>query len=158
MSETVVHFHVPGQPVGKGRPRIGKVGNHARMFTPAKTMSYEGMVAHIAHQAMQGRPLLEAAVLVDLFLDCQIPASWSQKKQALALAGKVLPTTKPDIDNVLKAIFDALNGVVWKDDVQCCSVAVAKRYSTTPGVRVQVVEMQQMVAVTADVPQLELTA
>lgn len=53
-----IHFHIPGQPVGKGRPRIGKVGAHARMFTPAKTVSYESTVALFAAQAMAGRPLL----------------------------------------------------------------------------------------------------
>ncbi|MEM5617407.1 RusA family crossover junction endodeoxyribonuclease [Pseudomonas aeruginosa] len=35
-------FTVPGEPVGKGRPRIGRVAGHARMFTPAKTANYEG--------------------------------------------------------------------------------------------------------------------
>ena len=53
-----IHFHIPGQPVGKGRPRIGKVGAHARMFKPAKTVSYESTVALFAAQAMAGRPLL----------------------------------------------------------------------------------------------------
>lgn len=43
-----INFHIPGQPVGKGRPRIGKVGAHARMFTPAKTVSYESTVALFA--------------------------------------------------------------------------------------------------------------
>lgn len=40
-----VMFTVPGEPVGKGRPRIGRVGAHARMFTPAKTANYEGLIA-----------------------------------------------------------------------------------------------------------------
>ena len=53
-----IHFHIPGQPVGKGRPRIGKVGAHARMFTPAKTVNYESTVALFAAQAMAGRALL----------------------------------------------------------------------------------------------------
>lgn len=136
-----VEFHVPGPAVGKGRPRIGKVDSHARMFTPAKTVNYETLVAMSAQQAMAGAPLIDGPALVDLFIDCQVPASWSKKKQAAALAGTVLPTTKPDIDNVVKAIFDAINGVVWKDDVQCCSVAVAKRYSATPGVRVKVMPL-----------------
>jgi Holliday junction resolvase RusA-like endonuclease len=134
----MISFTVPGQPVGKGRPRIGKIGPHARMFTPEKTVNYEGLVAHIASQARGSHPLIEGAVGCNLFIDCQVPASWSQKKQRLALAGEVLPTTKPDADNVLKAIFDGLNGVLWKDDVQVVDGRFRKRYSATPGVRVEI--------------------
>lgn len=137
----IVHFHVPGQPVGKGRPRIGKVGNHARMFTPAKTVSYEGLVAHAAHIAMAGAALLRGPVEVRMSIWCQVPASWSLKKQRAAMSGLIHPTTKPDIDNVEKAIFDALNGVVWGDDVQVVDVVKRKRYGPTPGVDVRVLPM-----------------
>lgn len=131
-----VRFTVPGQPYGKGRPRIGRVGGFSRMFTPEKTVNYEGLVGWTAAQAMAGRPLLLEAVAVDLEILVSVPASWSQKKQAQALAGAIRPTTKPDIDNVEKAIFDAINKVVWKDDVQVVDVRKSKRYSATPGVQV----------------------
>lgn len=130
----VIEFIVPGQPQGKGRPRIGKVGQHARMFTPSKTVAYEGLIALAAQQAMAGRPLIEGPVDVNLSLRCQVPASWSGKKRRMALAGEIVPTTKPDVDNVIKAVFDGLNGVLWKDDVQVVNVCVAKRYSADPGV------------------------
>lgn len=133
-----ITFTVPGAPQGKGRPRIGKVGQHARMFTPAKTAAYEGLVAHAAQQAMHGRPLLDEAVRVSLCIDCPVPASWSGKKQRAALAGDLMPTSKPDADNVVKAIFDGCNGVLWRDDVLVVDLSVRKRYSQTPGVRVQV--------------------
>ena len=133
-----VCFTVPGQPQGKGRPRVGKIGQHARLYTPAATVAYEGLVAHAAQQAMAGRPMFEQAVAVNLFIDCQVPASWSAKKQRMALAGEVLPTTKPDIDNVVKAIFDGLNGVLWRDDVLVVDCRLRKRYAATPRVRVEV--------------------
>ena len=146
---TTITFTVPGQPQGKGRPRVGKIGAHARMFTPAKTVAYEGLIAHAAHAAMSGQPLIEGAVAVRLGIFCQVPASWSKKKQAQALAGQVFPTTKPDVDNVVKAVFDGMNGVVWKDDVQAVEVSVHKRYSATPGVHVEVAHYGQQVAAQA---------
>ncbi len=133
-----VCFTVPGEPQGKGRPRIGKVGQHARMFTPAKTVAYEGMVAHAAQEAMRGAPLLEEPCRLELDVLCSVPASWSQKKQAQALRGELRPAKKPDADNVLKAICDGMNGVVWKDDVQAVDVLLRKVYAETPGVRVRV--------------------
>ena len=135
---TSIVFIVPGQPQGKGRPRVGKVGGHARMFTPEKTVAYEGLIALAAQQAMQGRPLITGAVSVVLDIRCQVPESWSKTKKAQALTGEVMPTTKPDIDNVEKAVFDGLNGVAWKDDVQVVQVTKRKRYAPLPGVYVEI--------------------
>ena len=134
----MITFTVPGTAVGKGRPRIGKRGSFSMLFTPEKTVNYEGLVRLAAHQAMAGRPLLLDAVAVSIEIDVQVPASWSGKKQRLALAGAIFPTTKPDIDNVEKAIFDALNGTAWKDDVQVVDVVKRKRYSDTPRVVVTI--------------------
>ncbi|WP_433886933.1 RusA family crossover junction endodeoxyribonuclease [Pseudomonas vranovensis] len=139
-----VSFLVPGEPVGKGRPRIGKVGNHARMFTPAKTASYEGLIAMAGTNAMAGRTLLEGAVMVELRIVMAVPQSKSKKWKAQALAGEVFPTKKPDMDNVIKAIYDGLNGVVWKDDVQVVDAFVRKRYGEVPGVHVRIVPLQEV--------------
>lgn len=138
----MIEFTIPGQPQGKGRPRVGRVGAQARMFTPAKTVAYEGLIAHAAQSAMAGRPMLDGPVAVELELRCQVPASWSKKKQAQALAGELLPTTKPDIDNVVKAVFDGCNGVLWRDDVQAYRLSVVKRYSATPCVEVKAWPME----------------
>ena len=136
MSDSVA-FIIPGPPVGKGRPRMAA----GRMYTPAKTANYEGLVAHEAAVAMAGRPLLEGACSCSIQIVLPIPASWSKKKQAAALAGEIYPTVKPDVDNVIKAIFDGMNGVVWKDDVQACDGQQTKRYGATPMVRVWVQEV-----------------
>ncbi|MCG9064700.1 RusA family crossover junction endodeoxyribonuclease [Laribacter hongkongensis] len=139
---TIVRFEVPGTPVGKGRPKVStRGGKFARMYTPEKTASYEGLIALSARQAMGGRPLIDGPVDVSLMIRLAVPASWSKKKQAAALAGQVLPTKKPDADNVLKAVFDGMNGVVWVDDVQACGVMLRKRYAETPGVTVVVRQM-----------------
>jgi len=132
----MVEFKVPGQPQGKGRAKIIKIGGFSRMATPAKTVAYEGLIAHAAGIAMAGRPIITGPVRVAVYIDCQIPSSWSGRKQRDALVGVVMPTGKPDSDNVIKAIYDGCNGVVWKDDAQVVDGAQRKRYSQTPGVRV----------------------
>lgn len=134
----MLDFIVYGAPQGKGRPRVGRIGEHVRMFTPSKTLAYEGLVAHCGAAAMAGRPLLEGPVELRLIIDVAIPASWSKRKQQRALAAEILPTTKPDVDNIVKAIGDGLNGVVWKDDSQVSDVMARKRYAEKPQVRVMV--------------------
>lgn len=144
----MITFIVPGSPIGKGRSRVSTRGSKfAQLYTPEKTVNYEGLVAHSAKVAMAGAPLIDGPASVRLEIVCQVPASWSQKKRSAALAGSVYPTTKPDIDNVEKAIFDGLNGVVWRDDVQVVEVAKRKRYGDTPGVSVTIIPIGELVPV-----------
>jgi Holliday junction resolvase RusA-like endonuclease len=138
MSADVVAFTIPGQPQGKGRAKIVRIGGYSRMATPAKTVAYEGLVSLAAGKAMGGRDLMEGPVAVALELECQVPASWSKRKQQQALLGEIRPTSKPDADNTAKAILDGCNGVLWRDDAQVVELSVRKRYHHTPCVRVRV--------------------
>lgn len=138
---TEIQFVVPGQPVAKGRAKAARRGKFITMYTPIKTVNYEGLVAHSASVAMAGRSLIQGAVSVELDIRLQIPESWSKKKKDMAAKGQVAHTKKPDIDNCEKGIFDGMNGVVWKDDVQVVQVTKCKRYSETPGVVVIVREL-----------------
>ena len=137
-----VCFTVPGEPQGKGRAKIVKIGGFSRMATPAKTVAYEGLVAHEAQAAMRGAQPFSGPCALEVDIVCSVPKSASKRVSAAALDGKVRPTKKPDIDNVLKAICDGMNGVVWKDDVQAVEVRVSKRYGQTPGVHVRVAALE----------------
>jgi Holliday junction resolvase RusA-like endonuclease len=133
-----INFVVPGQPVGKGRPKFARRGNFMTAYTPEKTASYENLVKVKAQEAMQERALVEGAVSVEIKLHVMIPESWSKKKQQAAISHHVLPTSKPDADNVIKGIFDALNGIVWRDDKQVVDLTVVKRYALTAQAEVKV--------------------
>lgn len=135
---TIVTFVIPGVPVGKGRPKFARRGNFVSTYTPEKTASYENLVKVKAEEAMQGRSLFEGAVEVSIRLIVTPPASWSQKKQREALEGRIYPTSKPDIDNVLKGIMDACNEIVFKDDKQAVDVRVVKRYGQVARAAVEV--------------------
>ena len=128
---TTIAFVIPGTPVGKGRPKFARRGAFTVAYTPEKTASYENLVKVKAEEAMQGRQVIDGAVSVVIALYVTPPASWSLKKQRAALAGEIFPTTKPDVDNVIKGIFDACNEIVWKDEKQACEVRVVKRYAQT---------------------------
>lgn len=137
-----VEFFVPGQPVGKGRPRATVRAGRARLYTPAKTEKYEARVALFAQQAMAGRPVMAGPVALSVTALFPIPTSWPKKRQAAARAGTEQHTKRPDADNCAKAILDGLNGVVWKDDSQVVTLSIEKRYSDRPGVLVTVMEVR----------------
>ena len=48
------------------------------------------------------------------------------------LLGELLPTVKSDLDNCLKSIMDALNGVAYEDDKQVVMATINKWYSEEP--------------------------
>jgi Holliday junction resolvase RusA-like endonuclease len=139
--DAAIAFVIPGTPVGKGRPKFARRGSYVTTYTPEKTAIYENLVKVKAQEAMNGRPVIEGAVSVVVGLYVTPPASWSQKKQHAALAGEIFPTSKPDVDNVIKGIFDACNEIVWRDDKQACDVFVIKRYDQTARATVKVSEL-----------------
>lgn len=139
-----VEFTVPGEPKGKGRHRTRIATSHAgkqfvATYTPKETASYENLVRLMASEAMAGRPpIQEGGVSLVLSVALSVPRSWSGKKQARALLGEIMPTGKPDLDNIEKAVLDGMNKVVFRDDSQVCRVTKSKRYGATPGVHVSV--------------------
>lgn len=135
---------IEGEPTGKGRPRAFRAGNGVRMFTPEKTRSFEQLVTAEARKAMAGREVLICPVELRLHLVCSVPASWSKKKRAQALAGEILPAKKPDIDNVVKAVCDAFNAIVWLDDVQVVDLVVRKRYGEEPLVEATITPLSDL--------------
>lgn len=135
MTLTNLAFTVPGQPQGKGRPRSTKAGRH---YTPARTVAYEATVALFAAQAMRSAPLLQAPIALEIDAYSMIPASWSKKRRHDALTGRNRPTSKPDWDNIGKAISDGCNGVVWVDDSQVVDARVRLFYGESPEVRVRI--------------------
>lgn len=132
-----VRFTIPGPPAAKGRPRATTIGGHARMYTPAKTMSYESLVAWTAKQAMGPSAPILGPLSVFIGAVWSVPASWSKKRSEAA----IYRAAKPDVDNVAKIVADACNGIVWGDDAQIVELRVSKRYGAVPGVTVEVAEL-----------------
>ncbi len=138
MSEPIV-ITLAGTPTGKGRPRFSRKSGHA--YTPEKTRTYEDNLAYIAQAAMHGRELYSGPLSVYVLAIFPVPASWSNKKRAQALAGSVRPTCKPDADNLLK-VLDAFNGIVWHDDKQIVNASILKRYGEKASYQVIVGETE----------------
>lgn len=136
-----VQFVVPGQPVAKGRPKATKKGKLITLYTPEKTANYENLVAYAANVAMAGKSLMLGPIYLELDIRLQIPASWSPKKRQSATQGLIAATKKPDFSNILKAVEDGMNGVVYHDDSQIVEASQRKRYAETPGVVVIVREL-----------------
>lgn len=107
--------------VPKERPRTVFRGGKAVTFTPERTKAWEQVVAQYARMHWKGEPDGDGYWEVCL--------SFYRKSNR-----------KADLDNLSKAVLDALNGIVWEDDKQVYKLTLAKlRAPTTAqaGVHIQ---------------------
>ena len=127
---------IPITPVPKARPRFTRYGH---TYTPKKTADYEKAIAEYWRQATNGFMYdKEQALIVNLVFGIPIPKSTSKSKTELMANGTIRPTKKPDVDNLAKAVMDALNGVAWVDDSQVVRVSIYKEYAKEPYVYIYI--------------------
>ena len=135
-----VLFRVDGPLVPKGRPRFSKVGGFIKTYTDSKTMDYEAKVREAAQTAMGSSEPIETPVGAFVYFRVPVPQSYSKSRTKDCLDGFLKPSKRPDLDNLLKAVLDAMNGVVYKDDGQLVSLHCTKVYASEPGVDVLIRE------------------
>lgn len=107
------------------------------MYDPKKSREYKLYVSEMARQVkIQGVFTGPVEMTVNIYR--QIPKSWSKKKQQQAEDGLIKPTLKPDVDNYVKAVKDALNGIAYVDDSQVVVLFISKHYSFEPRVHIRI--------------------
>ena len=136
-----MQFIVEGRPQGKARARTFYNSRAGKMqsITPEKTKSYEDLIRW-KYKAAGGKYYGEKTLQVDIHAFYPIPKGFSKAKVEDALDGKLRPTTKPDCDNVIKVVLDALNGVAYYDDKQVIRVSCSKHYALQGKLYVEIKE------------------
>ena len=135
MSWLLLQFEVPGEPRGKGRPRFTRTG---RTYTDDKTAAYENLVRLSFDRKYPGWEPTDKALKVDIIAYFRAPQSWSKRKQERAYAGDTPKVTKPDLDNIIKAVLDGLNETAWVDDNQVIDIRCRKEYWPEPKLTVSI--------------------
>lgn len=118
---------IPGTPVPKARPRTVIQGGRAHTYTPRKTRQWEETVRAVA---MLHRPPAPYEGPLAVTMVFYLPKPKSSKRR--------WPSVKPDLDNLIKACSDALNGVIWRDDSQIVKQTCEKRYGDHGDSRVEI--------------------
>lgn len=122
-TQKTIEINMDVRPIPKERPRHDARGF---FYTPAKTRQYEKEVKNLASRIYKGKAL-----------ECPLSVEIEFLIERGKTVKRALPSVKPDLDNLVKAVKDALNGVVWKDDSLICKLVASKKYGG-PGIKIKV--------------------
>jgi len=127
--EMNINIVVYGEPVAKGRPKIAVRGKFAMAYTDKKTREAEDS---FITQAIKNKPEqpLEGPLKVEIQLYKIKPKSYSKKVKYW--------TKKPDIDNMIKLVLDAMNKIFYQDDAQIVELKCIKKYDPVPRTEVYI--------------------
>lgn len=134
----IITFIIEGEPQGKGRHRTTKTGH---TYTPQKTLLYENWIK-TCYLSRVGKKMLHGPIKASIEAYYTIPKSKSKNVKAQMLKNIIRPVKKPDVDNIAKAVFDSLNGIAYKDDVQVVELNMSKYYAESGFVKVMLEEME----------------
>lgn len=134
----IYEFEVPGKITGKARPRVNTTTGMA--YTPNSTKDYETLVQQYFLLKYPRYKTIEGRAKITIKACFPIPKGTKASIKEQMLDGKISPTKKPDIDNIVKIILDSLNKIAFKDDNQITAVYIEKIYSEEEKVCVKIEE------------------
>lgn len=143
--ENQIELIVYGNPVAQGRPRFAKRGSFVTAYDPPQSAKYKNTIQKELQPLMANKDFkpFDGPCSLELQIYRPIPKSFSRKKEFAAANGEIRPTTRPDTDNYVKGILDALNGIVVKNDSQIVNIVAQKFYSDTPRIEAVVSELAE---------------
>lgn len=131
-----VSFFVLGQPVSKGNMSAISLPGKRYSTLIDSTKGLKQWSRAVWTEAFRNRPSSpwEGPIRVELEFFMRRPKS---------LASKVVwMVKKPDIDKLVRAVNDAMSGVIYVDDNQVCNISASKAYSDEPGVSILVERLE----------------
>lgn len=129
-----IQFQISGPPKHQQRHRSSSRGKFIHQYDPSAKDKKDFLLQ--ARKYAPKSPIVGAIKLNVWFCMSRPKNHYRTGKYAGILKDKykevVWHTKTPDIDNCIKFLADALNGVFWRDDSQICSIIAQKLYAEKP--------------------------
>lgn len=132
MEQTVIHLTVLGDPHAQMRHKTFKRGTFTGAYDPSQDIKRDFL---LTVQDNAPKEPITGPIMVTVEFYFGRPKNHYKTGKLSAMLRDDCPewhTSRKDIDNLQKLIFDALNGIFWKDDKQICWVEAQKKYSERP--------------------------
>jgi len=127
-----IELTILGDPKAQKRHRSFRRGEHIRNYDPSSTEKRDFL--SIVQSKAPERPFDEPLAVM-LYFDMPRPKGHygtGRNAGVLKASAPKEHTKKPDIDNLVKFVLDALHGVYWRDDSIITSIWAKKSYSEKP--------------------------
>lgn len=128
---------IPGKPISKARPRFFRRGAFVGTYSTQKTE--EGLfMLQVQSRLPPGHKPPSGPVKVELVFGMPIPKSMPKSKV------KGIPywhDKKPDLDNLVKFVLDAIRNLVIADDATVSALIAVKLYAIAPFTEITVEEL-----------------
>lgn len=125
---SILSFRAIGIPKAQPRAKACIRGRHAGVYDPGTADDWKTVVRNAA-LAQWDRRIIEVPVTVLMQFHLPRPKS-HYKRDELRDNAPSWVTTKPDLDNLEKAVLDALTNIgLWRDDAQVVGVLKTKSYA-----------------------------
>ena len=110
----MIELIIPGIPKAQPRAKARRQGMHARVYTPKTADAFKAAIA-ITAKTKYFEPPIDGPVKVEVEFVLPRPQSMVWKTRQMP---RVPCAKKPDGYNLVKAVYDALKGIAWRDDSQ----------------------------------------
>lgn len=138
--ERCVSFTVYGKAASAGSKSLGRTRAGAAFVRDSsgdRGKHWRTSVAQVAGAAMIGHPPLDGPLALEVTFVVARPVKHRSRRGGLVQSAPPFPTARPDLTKLLRAIEDAMTGIVWRDDAQVVEQTARKVYDDTDeGVRV----------------------
>jgi crossover junction endodeoxyribonuclease RusA len=128
-----IEFTAYGTPKGQPRPKATIRGKHAGVYDPGTANDWKDAVRFAAKEAWRAfnpRPKFTGPVCLWIMCHMPRPANHIRANGTLKDWAPKWVESKPDFDNVGKAIADALTSIgIWNDDAQVARCIMEKVYA-----------------------------
>jgi Holliday junction resolvase RusA-like endonuclease len=118
------------EPLPYARPRKGRSGNFYNPRDKYKKTLIKAIKSYIDANCYKDLPC-NGPVDLDIVIGLNPPETIKKSKTKMELTKLkfIRPQVRPDLDNYIKPILDALNSYLYKDDGQICSIKSEKVYT-----------------------------
>ena len=138
MREIRLVIDLPAAPKERARVVSNSANGMVVSYTPAKTRRFSALVRGVASRVMAGAAPISGPVGMEITFLFRPPKSWPLWRRAAAIDGVLAPTARPDMDNLDKALLDALNGVAFDDDALISRHGAEKRFAEQDAIVVRI--------------------
>lgn len=140
-----ITFYVSGRPRPAGSKRAIPLKSGRIIVTDTsgeKGKTWRGDVRDAAKGVFSGPPL-EGALSITVVFFLRRPKGHMKKDGSVKPSAPQYHTGRPDTTKLLRAVEDALTGIVWRDDAQIDVQIVSKVWGVTDGCEVGIVSKEE---------------